>query len=261
MTNANRLSALIVDDEPPARRLLRRALEADGDFVRIVEVSNGENAIDTLQSQDFDALFLDVQMPQIDGFDVLRSLEAQRVPMTVFVTAYDQFAVRAFEAEATDYILKPVTAQRLSAALSRVKRKIATRNTCVECVSKAPVFEQLDRITVTSRGGGLIVPLTNVDAVRAAGVYVSLCIGNKELLHRVALSTLLRHLNPSQFIRVHRSSVVNVDRIAKVVGLKQGECDLVLTSGLIVHVSRTFRASLERRIGMSRKRVERTESH
>jgi two-component system, LytTR family, response regulator len=247
---------LIVDDEKPARERLRELVHNDPDVGEILEVENGLDAVEAILQKQPDIVFLDVQMPGLDGLGVIDTIGVDRMPITIFVTAFDQHAVRAFESAAIDYVLKPFGDERLEAAFSRAKARLDDK-----CISK---FGQsllklldgrhldkpfLDRIVIRERDKMDLIRVESIDCIESAGVYVALHVGHERVIHRAALGELVGQLDPRLFVRVHRSTVVNIDSIRHLEPATHGEFDLVLRSGHRVHVSRTFRPLLESRLG------------
>jgi two-component system LytT family response regulator len=252
------LRVLVVDDELPARRRLTDLLQRDAHIAALLEASDGLAAIQMIEREHPDLVFLDVQMPELNGLAVLESIEPAQMPLTVFVTAYDEHAIRAFEANALDYLLKPFSDERLEATLERARVRLMERT--------AGQFGQnlLRMMSVTSRGGGYLerlivkstgavhfVRVADVDWIEGAGVYVNLHVSGKELLYRASLNQLTERLDPSRFVRVHRSATVNIESIVRLEPASHGEFDVLLKDGRQTRVSRTYRAALERRLGQS----------
>jgi two-component system LytT family response regulator len=201
-------------------------------------------------------VFLDVQMPELDGLGVIDAIGAADMPLTVFVTAYDQHAIRAFEANALDYLLKPFSDERFEATMTRVKSRLDERSIgefgqrILKMVAAAPATERrLDRLVVKSGGTTRFVRAIDIDWIEAAGVYVTLHVGGKELLYRAALNDLADRLDPRRFVRVHRSALVNIESIVQLEPMSHGEFEAVLKNGSRTRVSRTYRALLEKRLG------------
>jgi two-component system, LytTR family, response regulator len=246
---------LVVDDEAPARQRLVDLLRQDGKVSEVVEASDGLAAVDMIGRRPFDLVFLDVQMPELDGLGVLDAVGPAQMPLTVFVTAYDQHAIRAFEANALDYLLKPFSDERFEAALARAQGRLGEL--------KAGEFGQgvlrtlaamprgLDRLIVKSTGVTHVVRVADVDWIEGAGVYVNLHVGGRELLYRSALHQLEARLDRTRFIRVHRSAIVNIDSIVRLEPASHGEFDVILKDGSQTRVSRTYRAALEQRLGQA----------
>jgi len=201
-----------------------------------------------------------VQMPELDGLGVIDAIGATAMPLTIFVTAYDQHAIRAFEANALDYLLKPYSDERQEAAMARAKRRLQERSVneigqrMLRLMARTPKdapARPLDRLVVKSGGTVRFVRVGEIDSIEAAGVYVTLNLGGKALLHRASLQELVERLDPMRFVRVHRSAVVNIESIVQLDARSHGEFDAVLKHGGRVRVSRTYRAHLEKRLGQS----------
>jgi two-component system, LytTR family, response regulator len=250
------LAVLVVDDERPARERLREVVDGDPDVATVTEADNGLEAVEAILRDKPDIVFLDVQMPGLDGWGVIESVGAQRMPATVFVTAFDQHALRAFESAAIDYVLKPYGDDRLMAAFARAKGRVDDASMREFSQSILRILDGrrapgawLDRIVVRDRGKTTLVRVDTIDCIESAGVYVALHVGKERIIHRTALGDLVARLDPERFVRVHRSAVVNLDSIVHLEPASHGEFDLVLRHGQHVHVSRTFRPLLESRLG------------
>lgn len=252
------IRVLVVDDEAPARQRLIDLLEKDAQVGTMLEAVNGKAAVEILAREPLDLVFLDVQMPELNGLQVIESVGADAVPLTIFVTAYDQHAIRAFEAHALDYLLKPFSDERFEAALSRAKARLDERSMqefarrVLRMVGSKPLAGRyLDRLVVKSGGTTRFIRVTDIEWIEGAGVYVNLHTAGKELLYRAALHELADKLDPLRFIRVHRSAIVNIDSILELHPVSHGEFELVLKNGHRSRVSRTYRAQLEKRLGQS----------
>lgn len=253
-----RLSVLIVDDEAPARQRLVDLLKKDPQVGSISEAASGKVAVETIAREALDLVFLDVQMPELDGFHVIETVGVGVMPLTIFVTAYDKHAIQAFEANALDYLLKPFSDERWEAALARAKTRLNElslnefgRNLLRTLGSRTLAARYLDRLVVKSGGTTRFVRVADIDWIEGAGVYVNLHVAGKELLYRSALNDLSSHLDPLRFIRVHRSAIVNIDSILELQPISHGEFELILKNGHRPRVSRTYRAHLEKRLGHS----------
>ena len=234
------IRALVVDDEALARRNLTVLLRRDPDIGSVVESGSGLEAIEEIRKSRPDLLFLDVQMPECGGFDVLELL-GRDVPRTViFVTAYDEYALRAFEAGALDYLLKPFDDARFSRALSRAKEKLAHY--------LPPQPRAAERLVVRSQGQVLFLSVVDIDWIEAAGYYACLHVGSDTHILRRSLSELEQDLGDEKFIRIHRSIVVNLDRIRALELQTSGEYDVVLKSKLRLRLSRRYRKRLQDRM-------------
>ncbi|MGA8742397.1 MAG: LytTR family DNA-binding domain-containing protein [Terracidiphilus sp.] len=251
------IAVLVADDELPARQRLMDLLRRDDQVASVSEAADGETAVEMIQQEDPDLLFLDVQMPELDGLAVIDAIGAAQMPLTVFVTAYDQHAIRAFEANALDYLLKPFSDERFEATMSRAKARLDERSMrefgqrVVKMVSTAPVPQErrLDRLVVKAGGTTRFIRVIDIDWIEAAGVYVTLHVGGKELLYRAALNDLAEKLDPRRFVRVHRSALINIESVLQLEPISHGEFEAVLKNGSRTRVSRTYRVQLEKRLG------------
>lgn len=250
------MRVLIVDDEPPARARMRRLLEGHADIEVIGEAADGEAAVSLIDRERPDVVFLDVQMPGLDGFGVVRELPRDNPPAVVFVTAFDEHAVRAFDVHAVDYLVKPCDGARLQTAIERVRLRLsggASRVThdglaaLVASLREGPSY--LTRVAVRVGDRIYYVRIADVDWVEADGNYVRLHTGGgtpqaRSHLIRKPLSVLAGELDPRQFARIHRSSLVNVDRIKELRSLYDGEYQVLLTDGTKLKLSKTYRTNL-----------------
>jgi two-component system LytT family response regulator len=249
MSRNGEIRVLVADDEPLARRGVRQLLAPHRDMTVVGEARNGAETLRALDQLSPDLLFLDVQMPEMDGFEVLRARGADRMPAVVFVTAHDQFAVRAFEAHALDYLVKPLQVERFEAALQRVRERLrlmeaadlASRLTALLDAEKA-VREKcgVERLVVPIATGDLVIPVAEIDWIGADDYYACLHVGTRSHLLRESLASLETRLDPRRFARVHRSAIVQIDRIREL----QGD-EVVLRDGIRVAVSRRRRAAIE----------------
>ncbi|MBE1160788.1 response regulator [Dyella acidiphila] len=258
MTEKKAYRVLIVDDEQPARQRLRELLDGDAEVGEVLEAEHGLDAVEAILQKQPDIVFLDVQMPGLDGLGVIDSIGVERMPVTVFVTAFDQHAVRAFEAAAIDYVLKPYGDERMEAAFARAKARLDDKyvrelgDSVLKLLDSSRLERSfLDRIVIRERDKTELVRVDSIDCIESAGVYVALHVGKERIIHRAALGELVGRLDPRRFVRVHRSAVVNIDSVLHLEPATHGEFDLVLRGGQRVHVSRTFRPLLEARLGQS----------
>jgi two-component system LytT family response regulator len=256
--NAEPIRVLIADDELPARQRLLDLLHKDTQVGTILQAENGAAAVEIIRAQRPDILFLDVQMPELDGLGVIDAIGAKHLPLTVFVTAYDEHAIRAFEANALDYLLKPFSDERFEATMARIKARLDDRGMrefgmrVLEMVSREPNREQrLDRLVVKAAGTTRFIRVVDIEWIEAAGVYVTLHVGAKEVLYRAALNDLTRKLDPMRFVRIHRSAIVNIESVSHLQPISHGEFEVVMKSGSKSRISRTYRAALEKRLGQS----------
>jgi two-component system LytT family response regulator len=233
------IRALVVDDEPLARCNLTVLLRRDPDIESITECGSGAEAIEAIRRLKPDLVFLDVQMPECGGFDVLELLGADLPPTLIFVTAYDNYALRAFEAGALDYLLKPFDDARFDRALRRAKEKLA---------HYALQPQPAKRLVVKSPGQLLFVDVSDIDWIEAASYYACLHVGRDTHIIRRTLSELERDLGEGSFIRIHRSIIVNVDRIQGLELQSGGEYEVVLKSKARLRLSRRFRKRLQDRM-------------
>ncbi|WP_420454298.1 LytR/AlgR family response regulator transcription factor [Rubrivirga sp.] len=250
------IEALIVDDEPLAREGLRLRLADVPDVEVVGTCASGREAVVAIGEHAPDLVFLDVQMPGLDGFDVLAELAPEQVPYVVFVTAYDVHALRAFECHALDYLLKPVDPDRLDVALDRARDQIQQRTlghlddrlrvalAALKQLGPAPG----ERFAVKSRGGIVLVPIEDVDWIEASGDYVTLHAGERAHLLRGTMAQMERRLGPT-FVRVHRSAMVRVDRVRELRTLDHGEYEVHLTSGARLKLSRSYRRDVQDALG------------
>lgn len=243
-----KVRTLIVDDEPLARERLKSLLKGDPDVEITGECANGQQAIENIRNESPDLVFLDVQMPEANGFEVLENLDLGRMPIVVFVTAYDQYAVRAFEVNALDYLLKPYDRDRFEKALGRAKSEVALRRTTqasqkllsllAGMESKKP---QVDRLLIRSAGKVFFLRVDDIDWVESSGNYVKLHVGNEAHLLRKTMSEMEHKLNGEKFARIHRSTIVNLDHIKELQPWFNGEYVVFLRNGTRLTASRGYR--------------------
>jgi two-component system, LytTR family, response regulator len=236
---ADNLRVLVVDDEPLARTSLTILLRRDAEIATVTECGSGLKAIEEIRRSRPDLVFLDVQMPECDGFDVLEQL-GRKVPRAiVFVTAYDQYALKAFEAGALDYLLKPFDNKRFALALGRAKEKIAQGTSTQDAT---------DNLVVKSVGQVSFVKIREIDWIEAADYYSCLHTGAKTHLLRRSMLDLERELHPSLFCRIHRSTIVNLDRVLSLQLNESGEYSVLLDTGAELRLSRRYRKLLQSRL-------------
>ena len=227
------LRVLVVDDEEPARQRLVDLLRRDTGVGGIAEASDGLAAVDAIEREQPDLVFLDVQMPELDGLGVVEAVGATRMPLTVFVTAYDQHAVRAFEANALDYLLKPFSDERHEATMARVRARLGERDLRGFCrrlfdlAATSPPTRYWDRLVVKAGGTTRFVRAAEIDWVEGAGVYATLHVGRTSFLYRAALSELAERLDPRRFVRIHRSAIVNLESVVQLEPLSHGEFEVI----------------------------------
>jgi two-component system LytT family response regulator len=231
---------LVVDDEAIARRNLVVLLRRDPDIGAIVECDSGQAAIEEMRRTKSDMLFLDVQMPECDGFDVLELMGPDMPPAVIFVTAYDEYALRAFDTGALDYLLKPFDDARFDRALQRAKSRLALE----PMDGRRPIT----RLVVKSRGQTLFLNTSDVDWIEAANYYVCLHVGDVTHIMRRSLQALEKELDDKVFLRIHRSIIVNRDRVRGLELQSNGEHEVVLHSGVRLPLSRRFRKHFQDRM-------------
>lgn len=239
MTDEKQLRVVIVDDEEPARMAVRHDLDAIGGVTVVAECANGFEAVKVVNEHQVDLLLLDVQMPKLDGFDVLE-LIGRDVPV-IFITAYDEFALRAFEVHAVDYLLKPFARERLEAALARARaRQGAPRPNPVAVREAArPESTILDRLVIRDGPHVHVVPVEKIDFIEAQDDYVAVHTAGKSVLKEQTLGELERQLDASRFVRVHRSFILNIERLARVELYAKDSRIAILHDGRKVPISRT----------------------
>ena len=245
-----KIRALIVDDMRLAREHIRQYLDSDAEIEVVGECANGREAIKAIGSEKPDLVFLDVQMPGIDGFGVIEKIGVEQMPAVIFVTAFDQFALKAFDANATDYLLKPFDEERITRAVARAKKEIARgqpgdiegrlRKVLEEVTSGASATKHLKRISVKNASHTFVLQTDDIDWIGAAGNYVELHVGRETHLVRERLSQLEERLNPEKFVRVHRSTIVRVDCIKKLHPLFNDDHLIELHNGTKLNASRTY---------------------
>lgn len=250
------IRAVIVDDEVLARMRLGDLLADVNDVEVIAQCTNGEEAIRTIEESRPDLLFLDVQMPEIDGFDVLQAIGVGQVPVVIFVTAYDQFALRAFEAHALDYLLKPFDDERFAVTLQRARERIRHHQLGdVDRRLRALLDDAradrgyLQRLVVPSGHRSIFIRTDDVDWIEADRNYIRLHVAGKAHLLRENVSRIESALDPSKFCRIHRSTIVNIDRIHAVETMARGEYLVTLSDGTRLTSGRSYRQNLNRLMG------------
>ncbi|MCX6898460.1 MAG: LytTR family DNA-binding domain-containing protein [Verrucomicrobia bacterium] len=252
-----KIKALIVDDEPLARERIRTLLAKEPDIEVVGECANGDEALAAMKKQPVDLLFLDVQMPEMDGFELLSRLGKDALPAVIFVTAYDQHAVRAFEIHALDYLLKPFKQSRFKEAVQRVRGQIGRRQTdevsqrLLQLLSeRKPAAVYLNRLTVRENDRVLLVKASQIEWIESAGNYVVLHVGKQNHILRETLAALEAQLDPKLFLRVSRSALVNLDQVRELQPLFKGEYVVVLLNGQQLPMTRGIR-ELEEKLRFS----------
>ena len=250
-----RIRVLVVDDEQPARTRITDLLEKQADVEIIAVGRDGAEAIQLIRQHAPDLLFLDIQMPGMNGFEVLKEIAPETRPFTIFITGYDHYAIPAFEANALDYLLKPFSDERFEAALQRGRTYI--RNRAVGELGKqfAHLLDHqmaagrntryLDRLLIKSSGRVMFLDVGDIDWIEAAGVYVNLHVGSKAHLYRATVGQMQERLDPRKFVRVHRSTMVNTSRIAELQPRTHGDYAVILKGGVEVSLSRGYRSQFE----------------
>ena len=240
---SGKISTLIADDEKLARSNLTILLRRDPDIEIVSECGSGAEALSQIRSKRPDLVFLDVQMPECDGFDVLELLGGEQPPALVFVTAYDQYALRAFEAGALDYLLKPFSNARFGKALDRAKERVRLGK---------DRSRKVDRFVIKNAGEVLFLKVSEIDWIEAADYYACLHVGPRTHLIRRSMSDLDRDLDQSAFCRIHRSTIVNLNRIRGLKLCEDGEYGVLLNNGTTLRLSRRYRRHLQSRLGVTR---------
>jgi two-component system LytT family response regulator len=246
------IKVLIADDEPIIRRGLRNQLANRDNYEVVGECSTGRAAVESIRTLKPDLVFLDVQMPELDGFGVIREVGPAEMPLVAFVTAYDEYAVRAFDANALDYLLKPFDNERFSRCLSRIEQRLSPGDRHEPLVQKLAslLAEQAksraaDRLAIKNSDRITLLQADQIDWIEAADNYVEIHTGKHVHLMRETLSNLEQRLQPFRFLRIHRSRLVNADRIKELHPLFHGEYELVLSDGTRLTSSRHYRDVLQ----------------
>jgi two-component system LytT family response regulator len=252
-----KITALIVDDEPLARKFIRRMLENDRSIEIVGECGNGKEAVAAVLEKKPDLVFLDIQMPEMDGFTMIETLGIENLPNIVFVTAYEQYAIRAFEIHALDYLLKPFDQPRFEKAMKHAREKFANQQqnqseqkqiaALLENLKQKPRF--LDRLVIKADGRIVFLKTEDIDWIEADDKYVHLHAGNKSHLVRQTLGAMEAQLDTQKFIRVHRSAIVNIGRIKELQPMFTGEHTIILENGTKLTLSRTYKNKLFELLG------------
>jgi len=250
------MRTIIADDEPLALKKLRMLLSAEPGVQIVAECADGAQTVKALQACRPDLLMLDIHMPDLDGFEVLSRIPAEQMPVVIFTTAYDRFAVRAFEAHALDYLLKPFDQDRLHQAIKRARAELlkaddreTTHRILDYLAGGAAKDSHTDQRFVIKAGGRVVfLDFDEIDWLEAAANYVRLNVGKQSYLLREGIGHVAERLDPTQFIRIHRSTIVNVDKIKELQPVNSGEYIVVLKDGKELSCSRGFRAGLQQLI-------------
>jgi two-component system LytT family response regulator len=250
-----KIRTVVVDDEKPARVRLLELLQRESDVEVVGTASDGRAALDLVRRAKPDLLFLDIQMPKLDGFGVLRQLSPEELPITVVVTAFDKYAIQAFDAHAIDYLLKPFSDQRFDNALSRTRKYLGTadpREQADQLTAAAGERQSVDarsgyleRVVLKSNGCITFLDVDDIDWIEAADVYVYLHVGPHKHLYRSSVTHLLQRLDPHRFVRIHRSTAVNTSRIRELHARSHGDFTLILKGGHELSLSRAYRSHVE----------------
>ena len=264
------LRVLIVDDEPLGRKRVADLLRKARGVEIVGMLGDGASAVEAIRASTPDLVFLDVQMPGMTGLEVVRAVGPANMPATVFVTAYDKHALEAFDLAAIDYLVKPFDDERFEQAFQRARRIARLEETsrlrdkllavlqetdepsqpAKPGTSGAAGARYLERIPVESRGKVRFIPLSDVDYILASGPYAELVVGDRRHLIREAMQNLENQLDPARFVRVHRSAIVQLDRVDALLKAPGGDCDLQLRNGVRIRVARSRREELEKRLAM-----------
>jgi two-component system, LytTR family, response regulator len=250
-----KIRALIVDDEPLARRRIKSLLAHDSSVEVIGECSDGHKAVTAINELTPDLVFLDVQMPAMDGFDVIKTIGAEQMPTVIFVTAYDQYALKAFEVNALDYLLKPFDRSRFQKTLERAKRMVwhvqngNVNDQLLSLLGNLRREQELpERFIIKSGGRVVFLRVEEIDWMRAVGNYVRLQVGRDSHLMRETVTGMEAKLNPEKFMRIHRSTIVNLDRVKEVQPWAKGESVVIMRDGTRLVMSRRYRERLDKRL-------------
>jgi two-component system LytT family response regulator len=246
-----KIRTLIIEDELVARKRMKRLLADDSEIEIIGECADGREAVITIQKLKPDLIFLDIQIPELDGFDVLKAIKIEQMPFVIFVTAFNKYAIKAFEFHALDYLLKPFEPERLQSSLDRVKKQIRQENngdletrlrSLLESVKSEPKYQE--RLAIKSGGDILFLKTDEIDWIEPAGNYLRLHVGKESHLLREALGGLESRLDPKKFVRIQRSIIVNATRIKKLHPLFRGEYVVVLQNGIRLTSTQGYRDKL-----------------
>ncbi len=253
-----KIRTLIVDDEPPAREIIRKMLGEDDEIEVVGECSNGAEALNAIAGKRPDLMFLDIQMPEVDGFELLEACGDRRMPAVIFVTAFNRYAVKAFEVSAVDYLLKPFDHERMAMALKRAKENLRERSDSERSDQVLDLLnrisgnkERLRRFVIKNNGRILLVPAEEVDWIEADGNYLILHRGSERHLIRETLKNLEDRLDPDTFFRIHRSTIVNIDSVKELQKHFNDDHIVLMKDGSELVLSRRYRANLSEKLGAS----------
>lgn len=264
-------TVLIVDDEPHAREGIRIRLEEYSDISIVGECTSGREAVDSIAELKPDLVFLDIQMPEMNGFEVLQSLDSDCLPIIIFVTAFDKYALKAFEHHALDYLLKPVSDERFKQSMKLALAEVNHRNLEVYTSKLKSVVNEyfkitgngaaspkvdyltnknvLSRLMIKNRDQITIVSVDEIDWIESAGDYVYLHSDKKKYLIRETLTSMEQKMDSAKFVRIHRSSIVNIEKIKSMKQTEHGDLDVFLSDGTKLKLSRTYRSNFQNAIG------------
>ncbi len=255
MSESKRIRVCVIDDEPIACRKVQRLLKEDQDIEVVAVCNNGEAAREAIQKLLPDLIFLDIQMPEMDGFEVLKSLELEKNPHVIFVTAFDHYAIRAFEVHALDYLLKPFDKKRFLEALKHGKSQISGKSkdsdlkALLKEIQTGPRY--LERLVLKTRGKVFFLKTDDIDWIEAQGKYEVVHAGRESHLIREGMTKLETELDPNKFVRIHKSTIVNIDRIEHLQPLFHADFRVFLRNGTTLTISRRYREKLEQLLGKS----------
>ena len=243
------IRTLIIDDVPLARQRIKRCLAGDSEIEIVGECDNGQQAVSDIRSLAPDLIFLDVQMPALDGFGVLEALNEERMPAVIFVTAYNEYAIQAFDVNALDYLLKPVDCDRVNKAVERAKSRLTqlTRDDQLHNRVRAMLDDLksgskfIKRLTIKLTGRTILLPTDEIDWIETHGNYLKVYAGRESHLIRATMQSLETKLDPEKFVRVHRSVIVNLEKVKEIYPRSNGDQDLVLQNGQQLMLSRNYR--------------------
>ncbi len=256
MTESAKIRVLIVDDEPLARKRIKRMLSGDPEVEIVGDCASGHQALAMMRESEPDLVFLDIQMPEMDGFSVLEAIAPERLPLVIFVTAYDQYALRAFEFYALDYLLKPFDRARFEKAMQRARERLSkakgdelNQRTIALLEEIKARSKYLGRLVIKSGGRVFFIKTEEIDWIEAEGKYVRLHVGRESHLLREAIGGLEAQLDPARFLRIHRSTIVNIDRIRELQPWFHNEYRVILRDGTELMLSRSCRKKLGEMLG------------
>ena len=255
--SASNMRILLVDDEPLALNHLKRLVKMQPDVTVVASCRNGREAVELLQIEMIDLVFLDIQMPGMDGFEVIQQTQADIMPLVVFATAYDEFALRAFDHNAVDYLLKPFDAERVQTAIERARERLVAKGTADS--KDAPISaiaeyrqeafpEPPSRLPIKDGGHTHLVDFANIEWIDAAGDYMCVHSGGETHILRSTMKELAQKLS-GQLVRIHRSTMVNLEKVISIDAIPKGECLLHLDGGVTLKVSRNYREAVQDLLG------------